>query len=141
VEDIRANPRRLRLLGPDPAERLLDWSPWTALVGGRIRSLRKRRGLTLAELVQRVEIRGVKPRFGIGYLSEIERGRGTCPMCIYEAVANALGVPPWVLLGPDEIDKPFSDAEIVLLRTLARLGITPDEAIARIAKAERGGAS
>jgi hypothetical protein len=48
-------------------------------------------------------------------------------------VAEALGVDPGVLLGPDEAQRDVSPAETVLLRFLERAEIDPVDAIARIA--------
>ena len=37
-------------------------------------------------------------------------------------------------MGPEEAEKPIGEAEIALIKFLRRLGIAPDEAMARVAK-------
>jgi hypothetical protein len=37
-------------------------------------------------------------------------------------------------MGSDEAQKPISEAEMTLIRYLRRVGVSPDEAIARLAR-------
>jgi transcriptional regulator with XRE-family HTH domain len=105
---------------------------WAVVVGDRIRRLRQDRGWSLAELRAQVW----KPEGGhysAGYFSRLERGWGSAPLYVYIVVAEALGVDPGVLLGPDEVQRDHTPAEGVLLRFLERAEIDPEEAIARLA--------
>jgi transcriptional regulator with XRE-family HTH domain len=55
-----------------------------ALLGSRIRRLRKVRGLSLAEV-------SAKTTFSIGFLSQIERGLSSAPVKVLATLADALG--------------------------------------------------
>lgn len=107
---------------------------WTIVVGDRIRRLRRDRNLTLVELARMVE----KPRGGTyspGYISRVERGWASTPLSTYLAIAGALRVAPWRLLGPEEVQKDVTDAELTLILFLRRLEMAPDEVLARVATA------
>ena len=71
--------------------------------------------------------------YSAGYFSRLERGWGSAPLYVYIVVAEALGVDPGVLLGPDEVQRDVTPAEGVLLRFLERAEIDPEDAIARLA--------
>lgn len=62
--------------GPEPL--------WREVLGGRLRTLRRKRGRTLAETAAQA---GISPQ----YLSEIERGRKEPSSEMIAAVAGALG--------------------------------------------------
>ena len=51
---------------------------------------------------------------------------------MYLAVADVLEVSPGRLLGPDDAQREFTAAEVTLVKLARRLGVAPDEAIARI---------
>jgi transcriptional regulator with XRE-family HTH domain len=104
---------------------------WSLVVGERLRRLRTARQMTLKELSELT----VKPEGGgysLGYLSRIERGWASAPLYVYLALAAALGVEPGPLLGPDDVERPVSEAEMTLVRILRRLDLAPDEAIAEL---------
>ena len=67
----RTEPRR-----PEPL--------WREVVGARLRHLRRRRALTLAEAARRA---GISPQ----YLSEVERGRKDPSSEVLAAISGALG--------------------------------------------------
>jgi len=121
------------LARPPGAPRWSDpyFCEWSAVVGGRIRRRRRDRGWTLKELSGSVH----KPEGGHysgGYFSRVERGWASAPLYVYLAIADVLEVEPGRLLGPDDVQKPVSDAELTLLRVLRRIELAPDEAIARL---------
>lgn len=58
----------------------------------RIREIRKSRGLTLAELANKIGV-------SAPHLSEVERGRKNLNNHLIERIATALSVPPTELLG------------------------------------------
>ena len=70
---------RLRLVRTAEPEPL-----WREVLGERLRTLRRRRGLTLTDVAARA---GISPQ----YLSEIERGRKDPSSEMLAAVAGALG--------------------------------------------------
>lgn len=65
-------------------------------VGRRLRALRKRAGLTQAQLAERA---GITP----DYLGRIERGQGAVTLETLDRIASALGVPLRQLLDIGEI--------------------------------------
>ena len=71
-------------------------------------------------------------RYSGASLSRLERGWASAPLHLYLAIAVALDVEPGRLLGPDDVQRPVTDGELTLVRTLRRLGIAPDEVIARL---------
>jgi transcriptional regulator with XRE-family HTH domain len=101
---------------------------WTIVVGDRIRRLRRDRGLTL------VQVAG-DAGFSPGYVSKIERGWANAPLSAYLALAGALDVAPWRLLGPEEVQKEVTDAELTLIQYLRHLELAPHVALARLAAA------
>jgi transcriptional regulator with XRE-family HTH domain len=104
------------------------------MIGARIRRVRLGRDLTQAALLREVE----RPRGGTyssGLLSRIEKGHANSPLYVYMHLADALELEPGRLMGSDETQKPISEAEMTMIRFLRRVGIRPDEAIARLADA------
>jgi hypothetical protein len=69
-----------------------------------------------------------------GYFSRLERGWASAPMYVYLAVAHALGVEPGALFGSDDATKEILDGELMLIRCLRRLHISPDEALVRLTR-------
>ncbi len=104
---------------------------WGEVVGARVRRLRESRGERLIDVVgglQKADGRS----YTIGFLSRLERGWATPPLWVYVALAMRFEIEPGVLLGPEEVTRPWTDPELTLLRVLRRLGIEPHEAIALI---------
>ena len=87
--------------------------------------------MTLASLCELVE-RPAKGRYSPGYFSRIERGWPTAPLHVFIGIARALEVEPGALLGPDDVQREVTGGEMTLVRTLRRLNIAPDEALARL---------
>ena len=112
---------------------------WAIVVGDRIRRLRRDRGMTLVQLANISE----KPGggcFSPGYISRIERGWANAPLSTYLTIAAALEVAPWRLLGPEEVQKEVTDAELTLLQFLRTVGLAPHDALAALASARPPGA-
>lgn len=78
-----ATDAHLRLVPATPAGERTVEPLWRELVGARLRRLRQRRGLTLADVAGRA---GVSPQ----YLSELERGRKDPSSEVLAAVTGAL---------------------------------------------------
>src|SRR3954447_2484525 len=74
---------------------------WAAVVGGRIRRLRRQRRATLLDLGRALKRPDRRDHYSAGFVSRLERGRASAPFYIYLAIADALEVDPGVLLGPD----------------------------------------
>ena len=106
---------------------------WSIVVGDRIRRLRIERHLSLRDLAQQLPC----PRgstYSGATLSRLERGRASSPFFVYLAIADVLDVDAGRLLGPDDAARPTTHAERMLLNMLRRLGLSPDEALARIVR-------
>jgi transcriptional regulator with XRE-family HTH domain len=86
---------------------------WGAVVGGRIRRLRRWRRATLQDLGRSL-VRPNGGHYSAGFVSRLERGQTSAPFYIYLAIADALEVDPGVLMGPDAATKGLSEAEEVL---------------------------
>jgi transcriptional regulator with XRE-family HTH domain len=114
-----------------------DRSEWSIVVGDRVRRLRRDRDLTLVQLSRMVE-RPDGKGFSPGYISKVERGWANAPLATYLAISAGLGVPPWRLLGPEEVQKEVTDAELTLIQYLRHVGIAPHEALAKLASAPPG---
>jgi transcriptional regulator with XRE-family HTH domain len=126
---FRFDPARdgYRSAGPDPY-----WCDWGVVVGNRIRRLRQARDMVLNDLCQVVD----KPdggRYTPGFFSRLERGWASGPLATYVNVADAFEVEPGRLLGPDDVQREVTEAEMTLLSVLRRMGLRPDEVIARLA--------
>lgn len=121
---------RLQPLGRTPE--LLYRTEYTQLVGSRIRRLREERGWLQMRLAGMLE----RPRgnpVSAGLISRMERGMANPPLYVYVHVAAAFELDPAVLMGPRAPEDPVGEAEMTLLRFMRRMGITADEALARIA--------
>ena len=88
--------------------------------------------MTLAQLAGAVDKPGGGHYSG-GYFSRLERGWASAPLFVYIAAAAALGVDVWRLLGPDEVEKEVTDGELTLILFLRGVGISPHEALVRLA--------
>lgn len=100
-----------------------------------MRRLRKARELTLWQLAELVD-RPYGGSYHGGYFSRLERGWASAPLYVYLAVADVFEVAAGRLLGPDDAQRDLTDAEMTMVKFVRRLGIEPDEAIARIAGVE-----
>src|SRR4051794_17551851 len=105
---------------------------WGAVIGGRIRRLRRQRRMRLTDLGR--ALRHPDGSYhSAGFVSRLERGRSAAPLYMYLAIADVLEVDPGVLLGPEAAALDVSEPEAVLLRWLRGLGIEPHEAMVRLA--------
>ena len=104
---------------------------WGAVVGDRIRRLRRARSLTLKDLRERI----YKPnggRYSLGYLSRLERGWTNAPLYVYLTIAEILAADAGQLLGPDVALREASDGELAVIAVMRRVGLRPHEAILRL---------
>jgi transcriptional regulator with XRE-family HTH domain len=108
-------------------------TPYTELVGLRLRRLRDSCGLTQHQARHQVRRPNGVP-YSQGLLSRLEKGYGNSPLYVYIHFAEVYGVDPGRVMGSDEAQKPISEAEMTLVRYLRRVGLSPDEAIARLAR-------
>lgn len=109
---------------------------WGEVVGGRVRRLRTARGWRLRDLCEHV----AKPDgqwYSGGYFSRLERGWTSPPLYVYIATAKALEVEPGELLGMEELEREVSREQRMLLAVVERLGLSAEEALARIAAGGR----
>ena len=104
---------------------------WGAVIGGRIRRLRRKRRATLRALGLALK-RPDGGHYTAGFISRLERGRSAAPLYIYLAIADALEVDPGLLLGPESATLDVTESEAVVLRCLRELGIEPHDAILRL---------
>jgi transcriptional regulator with XRE-family HTH domain len=131
------NTRPVKSSSYEEIETLNRWelfysTPYSQMVGARMRRARMRRDLTQGMLLRQVE----RPRGGSysnGLLSRIEKGYANSPLYVYMHLAAALDLDPGRLMGSDDTQKPITEAEMTLVRFLRRTGVKPDEAIARLA--------
>lgn len=117
-----------RSAGPDRY-----YCDWGVVVGDRIRRLRRARDWHLIDLCREVD----KPdggQYTPGFFSRLERGWGSGPLTTYVNVADALGVDPGRLLGPDDAQREVSEAEMTLISVLRQMRLPPHEAIVRLAR-------
>ena len=111
---------------------LMYRTPFSLMVGARLRRLREARKLTQYQALQRVR----RPRGGTysqGFLSRIEAGYANAPLYAYVELAHSFEIEPGRLMGSDDAQKPISESEMLLVRFLRRAGMKPDEALARLA--------
>src|SRR3954468_21018977 len=104
---------------------------WGAVIGGRIRRLRRQRRATLQQL-GRALTRPNGRCYSAGFVSRLERGRASAPLYVYLAIADALEVDAGVRPGPESAQLDFSETEATLVRTLRDVSIAPHEALARL---------
>jgi hypothetical protein len=116
-----------RSAGPDPY-----FCDWGVVVGDLIRRLRRGKDMALIDLCHIVD----KPdggQYTPGFFSRLERGWASGPLATYVNVAHAFEVEPGRLLGPDDVQRQVSEAEMTLINVIRRMGLAPAEAIARLA--------
>jgi transcriptional regulator with XRE-family HTH domain len=134
---LRVLTSRHRELRTSERWELLHKSTYSIVLGLRLKRIREGRHLTQAEVIKMAR----KPNGGFysqGFLSRIEGGYANAPLYSYVDFANAYELDPGRVMGPEESEKPVGGAEMALIGFLRRLGITPDEAMARIARGEPG---
>jgi len=110
-------PRRDRLTraGPRLAGRGLARST-TAALGARVRAARRRRGWTLKQLGEKVDLT-------LGRLSQIERGEGSsASLEVWFALAQALVMPLKVEFGRDAAQEPEDAGHLTIQELALRLG-------------------
>lgn len=120
-------------LGANESWELLYRTSYTVMVGRRLKRIREGRQLTQTQALERVRRpngRGYSPAF----LSRIEAGYANSPLYAYVHLADGYDLDPGRLLGVEEAEKSVGEAEMTLIRFLRRLGIEPDEALARLAR-------
>jgi transcriptional regulator with XRE-family HTH domain len=115
---------------------LLYRTPYTLMIGSRLRRLRESQGLNQRQARWRVRRPQGGP-YSQSTISRLEGGYANAPLYVYIHFAEAYEVAPELLLGPDDVQRPVREAEWTLLRTLRRLDVAPDAALARIVR--RGG--
>jgi transcriptional regulator with XRE-family HTH domain len=108
-------------------------TPYSEMVGARLKRLRLTRGLTQlkARLLAR---RPNGTAYSQGMISRLEKGYANSPLYVYLHFADAYEVEPGRLMGSDETQKPITESEWTLLRFLRGAGIAPHEAITRLAR-------
>jgi transcriptional regulator with XRE-family HTH domain len=122
----------------DREVRLSQWerlyrTPYTVMVGRRLRQVREKRKLTQTEALDRAP----RPNgrvYSQGFLSRIEAGYANPPLYAYVHLAEAYALDPGRVMGSDEAQKPISEAEMTLIRFLRRSRISPDEALVRLTR-------
>jgi transcriptional regulator with XRE-family HTH domain len=123
-EDLRATERW----------EMLHKTPYTVMVGLRLRRIREGRRLTQQHVADNTR----KPRgngyYSQGLLSRIEGGYANAPLYSYIDFADFYELDPARVMGPEEADKPVDEAEMTLIKFLRRTGISVDEAIAQLAR-------
>jgi XRE family aerobic/anaerobic benzoate catabolism transcriptional regulator len=97
-------------------------SAFLATVGGRVRELRARRGMTRKILAGDS---GVSER----YLAQLESGHGNASLTILRRVARALGVPPELVVGDAAVAPPALAQAIELLRRLEPAELSEAQAL------------
>lgn len=126
------NSRRRKPSGPDQWE-LLYRTPYTVMVGGRLRRVRETLKLTQEQALARAR-RPNGRTYSQGFLSRIEAGYANPPLYAYVHLAEAYELEPGRILGSDEAQKPITEAEMTVLKFLRRARISPDEALVRLAR-------
>jgi transcriptional regulator with XRE-family HTH domain len=106
--------------------------PFTELVGLRLKRLREARGMSQHAARHQVRRPNGAP-YSQGLLSRLEKGYGNSPLYVYVHFAEVYGVDPGRVMGSEDAQKSISEAEMTLVRFLRRVGMSPDEAIARLA--------
>jgi transcriptional regulator with XRE-family HTH domain len=122
-----------RPVGGEPWERLHK-TPYTLMIGLRLKRIREGRHLTQQAVADNTR----KPRgngfYSQGLLSRLEAGYANAPLYAYIDFANFYELDPARVMGPEDAEKPVDEAEMTLIKVLRHMGISVDEAIARLAK-------
>jgi transcriptional regulator with XRE-family HTH domain len=106
---------------------------WGTVVGLRVKRLRAQRGLTLRAVTELIT-RPDGGRYSPGFFSRLERGWASPPLWVYVVLAERFEVAAGRLLGVEGFEQAVTEGELTLVRLIRRLGIEPDEAIARIVR-------
>jgi hypothetical protein len=69
-----------------------------------------------------------------GFLSRLESGYASAPLYAYIDFATSYELDPARLMGPEDADQKVGEAELTLVKFLRHLAISPDEAMARLAR-------
>ena len=116
---------------------LLYRTAYSGMLGARLRRIREGRHLTQGQALRLVKRPPPSKRtYSQGFLSRIEAGYANSPLYAYIHLAQAYEIDPGRLMGPEEAEKPVGEAEMTLIEFLRRLGISPAEAMARLAKGQ-----
>lgn len=111
---------------------------WGQVVGRRVRVLRQNADLLIRELADELFRADGRP-YSPSFVSRLERGWASPPLYTYCLLARRFEVAPGELLGSEGVERAIDDAELTLVRVVRRLGLTPEDAIARLAAATRDG--
>lgn len=122
---------------PLPADRwdMAYVTEYTRMVGRRLKRIRDERGLTQGRVMYLVE-RPDGRNYSRGLLSRIESGYANSPLYVYLHLADFYELDPAAILGPEDDGEGMGEAEMALIEALRRLGISPGEAMARLARSE-----
>lgn len=128
---------RVNILGLG-AEGHPDWNQrwrceWGEVVGTRVRRLRADRGLRILDLAEKLR-RSDGRHYSGSFVSRLERGWTSPPLFVYIMIAELFAVAPGDLLGRDGVERIVSDAEITLVKVVRELGLSPEEAIAKLVR-------
>lgn len=111
---------------------------WGQVVGRRVRVLRQNAGLRIFDLAADIRRADGRP-YSASFVSRLERGWASPPLYVYCLLAARFEVAAGELLGSEGVERALDDAELTLVRVIRRLGLTPEDAIARLAGATRVG--
>jgi len=106
---------------------------WGEVVGRRVRVLRQQRGLLIWQLAEKLYRADGRP-YSASFVSRLERGWASPPLWSYIRLAEIFEVSPGELLGSEGVERPVSDAELTLVRVVRRLGLEPEDVIARLSE-------
>ena len=107
-------------------------TPYTEMVGARLKRLRVARGLSQYQARRRVR-RPTGSSYSQGLISRVEKGYANSPLYVYVHFAEAYEVDPGRVMGIDEAQRPVSEAEMTLILFLRGARIEPHQAITRLA--------
>ena len=122
---------------PGPAWHRRYRTEWGQVVGRRVRVLREGADLTISELAAEIRRADDRP-YSATFVSRLERGWASPPLWVYCLLAARFEVGPGELLGSEGLERPVDDAELTLVRVVRRLGLSAEDAIARLAGATLG---
>ena len=122
---------------PGPAWHRRYRCEWGEVVGRRVRVLRQHAGLYIHELATELRRADGRP-YSASFVSRLERGWASPPLWVYCLLAARFEVAPGELLGSEGVERAVDDAELTLVRVLRRIGMSPEEALARLALAKPG---
>ncbi len=105
---------------------------WGQVVGRRVRALRQKAGLRIIDPAEDIRRADGRP-YSASFVSRLERGWASPQLYTYCLLAARFEVAPGELLGSEGVERPVDDSEPTLVRVVRRLGMTPEDAIARLA--------